>query len=44
VPYGAGPRVSLKGKGRPDRFAMLFPKLLELLRDWYRIARQLSPP
>jgi site-specific recombinase XerD len=28
-----------QGKGRKDRFAMLSPKLLELLRDWYRIAR-----
>jgi integrase/recombinase XerD len=26
-------------KGRKDRFAMLSPVLLELLRDWYRIAR-----
>jgi len=28
-----------QGKGRKDRFAMLSPKLLDLLRDWYRIAR-----
>jgi integrase/recombinase XerD len=28
-----------QGKGRKDRFAMLSAKLLELLRDWYRIAR-----
>jgi integrase/recombinase XerD len=28
-----------QGKGRRDRFAMLSPRLLELLRDWYRIAR-----
>ena len=28
-----------QGKGRKDRFAMLSPELLELLRDWYRIAR-----
>jgi site-specific recombinase XerD len=28
-----------QGKGRKDRFAMLSPKLLELLRDWYCIAR-----
>jgi integrase/recombinase XerD len=28
-----------QGKGRKDRFAMLSPKLLELLRDWYRVAR-----
>jgi integrase/recombinase XerD len=28
-----------QGKGPKDRFAMLSPQLLELLRDWYRIAR-----
>src|SRR4249920_1753451 len=28
-----------QGKGRKDRFAMLSLRLLELLRDWYRIAR-----
>ena len=28
-----------QGKGRKDRHAMLSPVLLELLRDWYRIAR-----
>src|SRR6202165_4322065 len=28
-----------QGKGRKDRNAMLSPRLLELLRDWYRIAR-----
>lgn len=27
-----------QGKGRKDRFTMLSPQLLELLRDWYRIA------
>jgi integrase/recombinase XerD len=27
------------GKGRKDRYAMLSPQLLELLRDWWRIAR-----
>jgi integrase/recombinase XerD len=27
-----------QGKGRKDRFAMLSPQLLELLRDWWRIA------
>ena len=27
------------GKGRKDRFAMLSPQRLELLRDWWRIAR-----
>jgi integrase/recombinase XerD len=28
-----------QGKGRNDRFAKLPDRLLELLRDWYRIAR-----
>jgi integrase/recombinase XerD len=28
-----------QGKGRRDRHAMLSPQRLELLRDWYRIAR-----
>ena len=28
-----------QGKGRKDRYAMLSPRLLELLRDWYRIAQ-----
>src|SRR5258708_36582608 len=28
-----------QGKGRKDRHAMLSPVLLELLRDWHRIAR-----
>jgi integrase/recombinase XerD len=28
-----------QGKGRKDPFAMLSPQLLELLRDWWRIAR-----
>lgn len=28
-----------QGKGREDRFAMLSPQLLELLRDWWRVAR-----
>jgi integrase len=28
-----------QGEGRKDRHAMLSPVLLELLRDWYRIAR-----
>ena len=32
------PRIE-QGKGRKDRHAMLSPQLLELLRDWYRIAR-----
>jgi integrase/recombinase XerD len=28
-----------QGKGRKDRYAMLSSQLLELLRDWYRVAR-----
>jgi len=28
-----------RGKGDKDRHAMLSPHLLELLRDWWRIAR-----
>ncbi len=28
-----------QGKGRKDRYAMLSPVLLALLRNWYRIAR-----
>jgi integrase/recombinase XerD len=28
-----------QGKGRKDRYAMLSPVLLDLLRDWWRIAR-----
>src|SRR6266481_4246782 len=28
-----------QGKGRKDRYAMLSQQLLELLRDWYRVAR-----
>jgi len=28
-----------KGKGAKDRYVMLSPKLLEILRDWWRLAR-----
>jgi site-specific recombinase XerD len=28
-----------QGKGRKDRYAMLSPKLLEALRDWWRVAK-----
>jgi integrase/recombinase XerD len=28
-----------QGKGQKDRYVMLSPKLLELLRDWWRLAR-----
>ena len=28
-----------QGKGRKDRFAMLSPMLLDILREWYRIGR-----
>jgi integrase/recombinase XerD len=31
-----------QGKGRKDRHAMLSPQLLELLRDWWRIAQHLQ--
>jgi integrase/recombinase XerD len=36
------PRMMIRveqGKGRKDRHAMLSPRLLDLLRDWWRIAR-----
>jgi integrase/recombinase XerD len=42
VPDVDSKRMMLKieqGKGRKDRFAMLSPQLLKLLREWYRIAR-----
>ena len=42
VPDVDSKRMMLKieqGKGRKDRFAMLSPQLLNLLREWYRIAR-----
>jgi site-specific recombinase XerD len=35
----ANSRQFLEDKGRKDRFAMLSPQLLELLRDWWRIGR-----
>jgi integrase/recombinase XerD len=28
-----------QGKGRKDRFAMLSPGLLDLLRQWWRVKR-----
>jgi integrase len=28
-----------QGKGRKDRYAMLSPMLLDLLREWWRIGR-----
>ena len=28
-----------RGKGQRDRYVMLSPRLLELLRDWWRAAR-----
>jgi integrase/recombinase XerD len=33
-----------QGKGRKDRHAMLSPRLLELLRDWWRIAHPVDVP
>jgi integrase len=42
VSYVDSQRMLLRieqGKGRKDRHSMLSPQLLELLRDWYRIAR-----
>src|ERR1017187_6282144 len=38
VAYGAGLRVQ-KGKGQRDRYAMLSPRLLAVLRAWWRAAR-----
>jgi integrase/recombinase XerD len=29
-----------QGKGKKDRYVILSPNLLELLRDWWRVARQ----
>jgi integrase len=31
-----------QGKGRKDRYVMLSPQLLELLRDWWRVARSIN--
>ena len=31
-----------QGKGKQDRYAMLSPSMLELLRDWYRQGQSLS--
>jgi integrase len=28
-----------QGKGQKDRYVMLSPKLLEILRDWWRVER-----
>ena len=39
VEMGVVSQTRLRHDGRKDRFAMLSPQLLELLRDWYRIAR-----
>ena len=35
-PWRAG---SHQGKGKKDRYTMLSPKLLEILRDWWRVER-----
>jgi len=32
-----------RGKARKDRYVMLPPQLLELLRDWLRAARPQTP-
>ena len=29
-----------QGKGKKDRYVILSPHLLELLRDWWRVARK----
>ena len=41
VPDNDSERMTLrvKGKGQRDRYVMLSPQLLELLRDWWRPAR-----
>jgi integrase/recombinase XerD len=39
VAYGGGLRSSEQGKGRKDRYVMLSPDLLDLLRQWWRVAR-----
>src|SRR5271157_326284 len=41
-PISTAPRMLLRveqGKGRKDRYAMLSPLLLDLLREWWRIGR-----
>ncbi len=42
VPAIDSPRMVLRveqGKGQKDRYVMLSPKLLEILRDWWRLSR-----
>jgi integrase len=45
IPAIDGQRMVLRvaqGKGRKDRYVMLSPRLLDRLRDWWRVSR--SPP